>query len=155
MAQKGRTYRAKLFGAGIAVAFLIILGTIVYNALEGWSALDAAYFTVITLATIGYGDLVPTHATSKVFTMFFAFAGVGVFLFAMMTIAEHYFTERVSGFEKKFKKMSIKAIEKFSPELKEPTTRRGFVKRMAIDTKEAMRAKREEIKKKKNGKKKK
>jgi voltage-gated potassium channel Kch len=47
---------------------------------EGWSAVDALYFSVITMATIGYGDLSPVTTAGKVFTMFYALLSVGVFV---------------------------------------------------------------------------
>jgi hypothetical protein len=41
---------------------VLALGTLVYHWLEGWSYLDSLYFCVISLATIGYGDLVSFQA---------------------------------------------------------------------------------------------
>ena len=41
-------------------------------------AFDAAYFCVITLATIGYGDLAPVTQLGKLFTMLYIIAGLGV-----------------------------------------------------------------------------
>jgi hypothetical protein len=53
----------------IAVAF--------YVPLEGWSAVEAAYFAVVTLTTVGYGDLKPTHGGTKLFTCLYVFGGLG------------------------------------------------------------------------------
>jgi voltage-gated potassium channel Kch len=56
----------------------LIMGTFVYHWLEGWSYLDALYFSVISLATVGYGDLTPTTPTAKLFTIFYVLNGIGV-----------------------------------------------------------------------------
>ena len=62
----------------VAAANLLAVGTIFYTLVEGWTPLDAAYFCVITLATIGYGDLVPVTQLGKLFTMLYIIAGLGV-----------------------------------------------------------------------------
>ncbi len=58
----------------------LLLGTFVYRWLEGWSYLDSLYFCVISLATVGYGDLTPTTPEAKVFTIFYVINGVGILL---------------------------------------------------------------------------
>jgi len=42
--------------------------------------LDSFYFTVVTLATVGYGDLSPTTPASKIFTVIYIFLGVSIFV---------------------------------------------------------------------------
>ena len=60
--------------------FLILLfgGTFVYSSIEGWRYIDSAYFTVATVTTIGYGDIVPQTDRGKLFTIFFSFLGIGM-----------------------------------------------------------------------------
>jgi voltage-gated potassium channel len=58
---------------------VLISGVVFYTQVEGWSVVDALYFAVITMATIGYGDLSPETTTGKVFTMFYALVSVGIF----------------------------------------------------------------------------
>jgi len=128
------SFRAKVFLAVFTVVMLIIVGTVVYKVLEGWGFVDSAYFTMITLTTIGYGDLVPTTGVSKMFTAFFAFAGVAVFLFALSILADYYFGQRAQSLEKQVKRVSDKAISLLvKEEEKRPVTRREFVKSMRID----------------------
>ena len=62
-----------------AIAVLFI-GTIVYHWLEGWSYLDSLYFCVISLATIGYGDLTPTTPAAKIFTIVYVINGIVILL---------------------------------------------------------------------------
>ncbi len=69
------------FRALLSVAALLLLtGTVFYRFQEGWSVLDAAFFSLITLTTVGYGDLVPTTALSKIFTMVYVVLGIGVLI---------------------------------------------------------------------------
>ena len=53
---------------------VVILGTVVFHLLEKWSWIDSLYFTVITLATVGYGDLTPP--LGKLVTVIFVISGV-------------------------------------------------------------------------------
>ena len=85
--------------AVVTILGLLLMGTIVYAFLEGWDLVDSLYFTAITLTTIGYGDLFPTNPTSKIFTVFFAFAGVGTLLFSLSIVAEYNFKKRLHDVE--------------------------------------------------------
>jgi len=61
-------------------ATTLLAGTLVYHWLEGWSYLDALYFCVISLATIGYGDLTPTTPLAKAFTIVYVINGIVILL---------------------------------------------------------------------------
>ncbi len=61
------------------VGFLLLGATYFYYKVEGWSAVDALYFSVMTMSTIGYGDLVPSSDISKLFTIVYAFLSIGAF----------------------------------------------------------------------------
>lgn len=66
---------------GLLVLLLTLLGgaTYFYWQVEGWSVVDSLYFSVMTMSTIGYGDLAPTTALSKLFTVVFSVLSIGVF----------------------------------------------------------------------------
>jgi voltage-gated potassium channel len=57
---------------------VIALGTIVYHFVEDLSWVDAYYFSVVTLSTVGYGDISPHTDIGKIFTTFYIFTGVGI-----------------------------------------------------------------------------
>jgi len=59
----------------------IMIGTLVYHYIEQWDWIDAVYFCVVTLATVGYGDFTPTTPFTKIFTIFYIMNGIGILLF--------------------------------------------------------------------------
>jgi hypothetical protein len=58
----------------------LIAGTFIYHWLEGWSYLDALYFCVVSLATVGYGDLTPTTPLARGFTIVYLLNGIAILL---------------------------------------------------------------------------
>ncbi|MDR9483730.1 MAG: potassium channel family protein [Sediminimonas sp.] len=69
---------------GILIVFAVLalvlgVGTVFFHLVEGWSWLDAYFFTVITVSTVGYGSLVPVTALGKIGTTILIFVGLGVF----------------------------------------------------------------------------
>lgn len=53
-------------------------GTIMYRLLEDWGWVDSLYFSVITLTSVGYGDLTPSSAESKLFTVIYIVIGISL-----------------------------------------------------------------------------
>lgn len=67
---------------------LILIASIFYSYVEGWRLLDLVYFSVITLATVGYGDFSPKTDAGKIFTIIYVFCGLGVFVATATSIAD-------------------------------------------------------------------
>jgi len=61
-----------------AACLCLLVGTIFYHFVEGWSWFDSLYFCTITLTTIGYGDFVPTTEEARIFTIFYVLIGIGI-----------------------------------------------------------------------------
>ena len=62
----------------VGAAATIGIGMVVYHVLEGWGWIDCLYFAVVTLATVGFGDLHPTNDPAKLFTVAYILTGVGI-----------------------------------------------------------------------------
>ena len=74
-------WRKEAFRGLLFVTFTTILaGTWFYYRYEPTitTGIDAYYFTVITLTTIGYGDFSPTTPATKLFTTVYVFIGLGI-----------------------------------------------------------------------------
>jgi hypothetical protein len=60
------------------VVAVVGLGTVVYQSLEDWGWVDSLYFSVVTLTSVGYGDLAPSSPGSKLFTVFYIVTGISL-----------------------------------------------------------------------------
>ena len=92
---KDKEFRA-LF---IWVVLVIAIGTTFYARVEGWRTLDALYFTIITLTTVGYGDFAPQTDPGKIFTMVYIFVGISLISGFIILLGEH--SKRLKRFGKK------------------------------------------------------
>lgn len=69
------------------VAYLV-LGVTVYTTLSGMSALDSLYFCIVTLTTVGYGDLSAHKPLTKLFACFYILIGVAMVAAILATLVE-------------------------------------------------------------------
>jgi voltage-gated potassium channel len=118
----------KIISIFSVVIILLFLGTFVYMNLENWSFVDALYFSVSTLSTVGYGDLHPTSDASKLFTAFYIIVGVAIVLYAFAIIATHYFNVHHPQLESRFLKTISRVYRKKGPN-------KGFVE-LKLNTKD-------------------
>jgi voltage-gated potassium channel len=70
-----------------SLAALLILGSLGYVIIEGWSFFDGLYMTVTTLTTVGYGEVHPQTMAGRAYTMVLILAGVGVMLYIVGALA--------------------------------------------------------------------
>jgi voltage-gated potassium channel len=84
--------RLRIFSVLLAV--LLVIGTIGFAQVEGLSSLDAVYFTIVTLGTVGYGDIHPKTPEGKVLAIFVITLGVGTFVAFFASIADLLLSRR-------------------------------------------------------------
>ena len=71
----------------VAAGMLLVAGTLIFMVLEDLSLVDGFYFSFVTLATIGYGDISPTTDLGKIVTVIYGIAGLGVMAALISRIA--------------------------------------------------------------------
>jgi len=76
---------------------VFVVGTAGYMLIEGWGLLDSIYMTVITIATVGYGEVADLSAAGRIFTIFLILTGVGTIAFAFGRFVDMVVEGRLQG----------------------------------------------------------
>lgn len=67
-----------IFKLVFAIIAIIFIGTIGFYLIEGWSIFDSLYMTVITITTVGYGEVHELSTYGRMFTIILIFFGIGI-----------------------------------------------------------------------------
>jgi voltage-gated potassium channel len=81
----------------VAAGALVLTGTLFYWRFEDWTIIEALYFCVVTLTTVGYGDFAPTSAGTQIFTIVYILTGFGVLVALLTSVAEKYLSQKAEG----------------------------------------------------------
>ncbi len=57
--------------------------------------LDAAYFTIVTMSTVGYGDIYPVSESAKLFVMALIVVGIGIFFGVIIALSGEFMNDRI------------------------------------------------------------
>lgn len=74
--------------------FVLVSGTIGFMLAEHLSAVDAIYFIIVTIATVGYGDISPVTPLGKTLAVLLIITGVGTFLSTLAAATEVFLSRR-------------------------------------------------------------
>ena len=74
---------------------ILLLGTFGYSILEDWPLFDSLYMTVITLTTVGYGEIREIGPVGRVFTIVLIFLGVGFYLYVVGNLIQFLVEGRI------------------------------------------------------------
>lgn len=75
----------------------MLTGTIAYWRFEDWTIIEALYFSVVTLTTVGYGDLHPTHPGTQIFKIIYILTGLGVFVALLAAPAQQHIKQKAEA----------------------------------------------------------
>ena len=84
-----RLFRSKILLALSLVISALLIGVLGYHFLAEYSWLDALYMTIITVTTVGFMEVQPLDAQSRIFTIFLIISSVFIFAFAISVITEY------------------------------------------------------------------
>lgn len=80
--------RRRLINLLIAIAIAIVIGTLGFHLIEGWTLANSLYVAVQTVTTVGYGDVSPVSTGGRIFATLLMLAGVGTVLYALTSMVQ-------------------------------------------------------------------
>lgn len=78
----------ELIGANLFLAGVLLVGTVGYSLIEGWSLSDSLYMTFITLTTIGFAEVHELSPAGRLFTILVGLTGIGSVAFIATRTAQ-------------------------------------------------------------------
>ncbi len=84
-----KLFRSKIYWALTLVVLVVLIGVFGYRFISGFTWSDALYMTIITVTTVGFSEVRPLDATSKMFTVFLIIASIFIIAFAISVITEY------------------------------------------------------------------
>lgn len=97
-------FTSLLFREIVFVILIVFAGAIAFQMMEGHSYFNSLYFTVMTMTTVGYGDITPQTAFGKIFVMIYALLGVPLFISLSGLIIENRFNKQIKSYIEKIYK---------------------------------------------------
>jgi voltage-gated potassium channel len=99
---------------GIILAFIIMLvilfaGVTGYILIEGDNLLDSVYMTIITISTVGFGEIHELSKAGKIFTIFLVIAGFGTYAYVVSIITTYFVEGQMKHIVRGFR---VKSIQK-------------------------------------------
>jgi voltage-gated potassium channel len=79
--------RSVILGTALLL-FWIMLGTVGFAVLEGWSFVDSLYMSIITISTVGFGEVQPLHPAGRMFASFIIVAGIGTAVYTFTGLGQ-------------------------------------------------------------------
>jgi voltage-gated potassium channel len=88
----------KIIIAALLLIIIISVGIFGYIMIESFGLIDAIYMTMITLTTVGFGEVHPLSQSGKIFTAALSFISLGFFAYSISLITTHFVEGQFSFF---------------------------------------------------------
>ena len=82
-------FKSKIRTAIFLLILLLFVGVIGFRLISNYSWIDAVYMTVITVTTVGFGEVHPLDPQAKIFTVFLILTSVVIVGYAFKIITEY------------------------------------------------------------------
>jgi voltage-gated potassium channel len=106
-----KLFRSKINTAMLLLILLLFTGVIGFKIISEFSWIDAVYMTVITITTVGFGEVYPLDHESKIFTIFLILTSVIIVGYALKIITEYIISKNdISELKRKKMQKKIDAL---------------------------------------------
>ncbi len=82
-------FKKKIYTAIFLLIVLLTIGIVGFKVISDYSWIDALYMTVITITTVGFGEVIPLDHESKIFTIFLILISIVTVGYALSIITEY------------------------------------------------------------------
>lgn len=96
----------------LLIMSVLVIGVLGYRFIAGYTWVNSLYMTVITLSTVGFGEVAPLNETGKLFAVFLILSSVATFAYSVTVITEYLMNK--NSFEQFKNRKMKKKIQKLS-----------------------------------------
>ena len=101
----------KILVAAMILVSIVFIGILGYVTIEDYSFLDAFYMTIITITTVGFGEVQPLNDDGKIFTAILSFLSLGFFAYSVSIITSYFVEGRLVYLVRGYKEKNLKNME--------------------------------------------
>lgn len=106
-----KLFRSKINTAVVLLVSLFFIGVIGFKSMSNYTWIDAVYMTVITVTTVGFGEVNPLDTQAKIFTIFLILTSVIIVGYAFKIITEYIISKNdISELKQKKMQKTIDAL---------------------------------------------
>ncbi len=113
-------FKSRLYKAIFLLLIILVIGVSGFMLLSGYTFVNSLYMTVITMTTVGFGEVHPLSENEKIFTIFLILTSITVFGYTLSSFTEYI----VSG--QLFQQLKLKKVQKKIKELEGHTIVCGY-----------------------------